>query len=114
MYVLASRWEGLPIAVLEAMTAGLPVVTTDVGDNAWAVGSPGIIVPPQQPEVFAHAMAKLLDDPNRCRALGQAARARIEEKFNPSVWFNEIISVYLTLIRLIEYWRFAMKPIKKK
>jgi glycosyltransferase involved in cell wall biosynthesis len=94
MFVLASHWEGLPIAVLEAMAAGLPIVATDVGDIAWAVDFAGVIVPPRQPEMLAEAMAVLIGDPGRLVSLGRAARARIEETFSPSEWFDKIISVY--------------------
>ena len=99
VFVLASHWEGLPIAILEAMAAGLPVLATDVSDNAWAIDSAGVTVPPRQPEMLAGAMAELLDDPARCRTLGQAARVRIEENFNPSDWFDKIISVYRSVLR---------------
>jgi len=98
MFVLASHWEGLPIAVLEAMTAGVPILATDVGDNAWAIDSTGVTVPPHQPKMLAGAMAELLDDPVRCKTLGQTAQARIEENFNPSIWFDKIISVYQTIL----------------
>ncbi|MDD2922473.1 MAG: glycosyltransferase [Anaerolineales bacterium] len=97
MYALASHWEGLPIAVLEAMAAGLPVLTTDVGDNAWAIGPAGLTVPPHQPEAFARAMASLLDAPDRVK-LGQIARARVEEKFSASVWFDKVVSVYRSVL----------------
>lgn len=98
IFVLASHWEGLPIAVLEAMTAGLPVLATDVSDNAWAIDSAGVTVPPRRPEMLAEAMTKLLDDPGRCRALGKAAQARIRQNFNPGLWFDKIISVYQGLL----------------
>jgi glycosyltransferase involved in cell wall biosynthesis len=98
VYVLASRWEGLPIAVLEAMAAGLPVITTDVGDNAWALDTSGLVVPPRQPDVFASTLASLLDDPVRRSLLGQAAKARIDKNFSSSVWFDSIISVYEGLL----------------
>jgi len=98
MFVLASHWEGLPIAILEAMSAGLAVLVTDVSDNAWAIGATGMTVPARQPELFAHAMAELIDDPVRRKALGQAARVRIEENFNASDWFDKIISVYQTVL----------------
>lgn len=99
IFALASHWEGLPIAVLEAMRAGLPVLATDVGDNAWAIDSAGVLVPPREPEQLAGAMAELLDDPVRRKMLGQAAQNRIEENFNPSNWFDKIISVYRSLSR---------------
>lgn len=98
LFVLASHWEGLPISILEAMTAGLPVLATDVGDNAWAIDSTGMTVPPHKPEILADAMIELLDDPARCITLGQAARARIDGVFNPSIWFDKIISVYQALL----------------
>jgi glycosyltransferase involved in cell wall biosynthesis len=98
MFVLASHWEGLPIAILEAMAAGLPVLATDVGDNAWAIDLAGITVPPRQPEMLADAMKELLDDPARRRILGQVAKARIGDVFNPSIWFDKTISVYQKLL----------------
>jgi len=98
IFVLASHWEGLPISILEAMKAGLPVLATDVGDNAWAVDSAGVIVPSRQPDELALAMIELLDNPARCSALGQAAKIRIKEKFSSSIWFDEIVSVYDSLM----------------
>ncbi len=98
MFVLASHWEGLPVAVLEAMAAGLPVLVTDVGDNAWALGSTGVTVPPQQPGILAKAMISLSEDKAHRSSLGERARIRIEEHFNPSIWFDNIINVYQGLL----------------
>lgn len=98
LFVLASHFEGLPIAILEAMAIGLPVLATDVSDNAWAIDLAGVTVPPRQPEMLAGAMAELLDDPNRRRTLGLAAQARVKENFNSSIWFDKIISVYQSLL----------------
>ncbi|MBI3169151.1 MAG: glycosyltransferase [Chloroflexi bacterium] len=94
VFTLASHWEGLPIAVLEAMTAGLPIVATDVGDNAWAIGSAGMVVPPHQPEVLARTLSALLDDPAQCESLGRAARVRIKETFDPTNWCDQFFAVY--------------------
>ena len=98
LYVLASHWEGLPIAILEAMAAGLPVLATNVGDNAWAIDAAGEVVPPHKPEILSDAMAKLLDDPVRCKELGKKARIRFEENFKSSIWFDNIIAVYQSLL----------------
>lgn len=97
IFVLSSHWEALPLVVLEAMGAGLPVVATNVGDIAWAVGMAGVIVPPRQPEVLADAIGALLREPERWQALGRAGQARIEDRFSAASWFEEIYAVYLQL-----------------
>lgn len=94
MFVLASHWEGLPVAILEAMSAGLPIVATDVGDVAWTLDSAGVIVPPRQPGMLAGAVSNLMDDPARLQSLGRAARSRIEKTFSASEWFDKLIAVY--------------------
>lgn len=98
IFVLASHWEGLPISILEAMAAGLPVVVTNVGDISWAVGSAGIVVPPKDHMALATSLISLLDDSSLRRYLGQAGRTRIEEHFDPVIWFDKIISVYQTML----------------
>lgn len=77
--------EGVPQAIMQAMACGLPVVTTPVGsiEELIADGRTGLIVPPADPAALARALASLLDDPGRSRALGAAAlehaRARLGE-----------------------------------
>ncbi|MBU0511084.1 MAG: glycosyltransferase, partial [Chloroflexi bacterium] len=75
IYVSASHREGLPLAILEAMSAGLPVVATGVGGVPELVGGRGILIPPRRPEAFAAALVSLLNDPAQQRSLGTAARA---------------------------------------
>jgi len=94
IFVSSSRWEGLPLVILEAMDAGLPVVATNVGDVSWAIGEAGVIVPPGQPDELASALGKLVQDPFLRSKLGEMGRIRIEENFSSKVWFDEIMKLY--------------------
>jgi glycosyltransferase involved in cell wall biosynthesis len=82
-FVLSSAWEGMPLAVGEAMAMEKPVVATDVGgvrELIWACGS---LVPPKDPGALATAMLEMMHTPDEDRAtLGRAARARIQHYFN--------------------------------
>ena len=79
LYLLSSAWgEALPLAVAEAMAAGVPAVVTDVGDCRWLVEGCGAVAPPRRPDLMARAAADLLTLPDdRRAALSDAARARI-------------------------------------
>ena len=80
MFVLPSRFEGMPNALLEAMAAGLAVIVTDASPGPLEVVEPGVsglVVPSDDPIALAAAMVKLASDPVRCRRMGAAARERI-------------------------------------
>jgi glycosyltransferase involved in cell wall biosynthesis len=83
LYVLPSKWEGLPMVILEAMAAGCPVVATDVGGNSSAVvnGKTGVLVPAQDPEALATAVATVLGSQQTRLAYAASGRARFLEKF---------------------------------
>ena len=74
--------EGCSNAILEGMAAGLPIVTTDVGDARKLVGDAGIIVPPGQPDAVVEAIGRLLNSPDERRVLGRKARQRCEEAYS--------------------------------
>ncbi len=78
LFVLPSHNEGMGRALVEAMAAGLAIVATDVGGVAEVLedGRCGVLVPPRDPAALAVAIARLTADPDRCAALGAAARAR--------------------------------------
>lgn len=84
LYVSASRREGLPLSVLEAMACSVPVVATRVAGHVDAVedGVTGLLVPGDDPAVLASAMETLLADPERRRRMGEAGRERVERHFS--------------------------------
>lgn len=82
VFVLPSRFEGFPLAIVEAMLAGLPVVATDVGSVAEAVagGETGLLVPPEAQSTLARALRRLLDDAELRARMGANGRARALER----------------------------------
>lgn len=88
VFALPSRTEGLPVALLEAMSCGLAVVATAVGGIPAAVGDSGVVVPPNDPAAFAAALLPLCNDVNTRERLGQKARRRAVEQFDISVMFD--------------------------
>lgn len=83
LFVMPSTFEGLPLAVLEAMFAARPVVASRVGGIPEAVrdGEEGLLVPPADPAALAAALRRLLLDPPLRQRLGRAGRARAEARF---------------------------------
>jgi glycosyltransferase involved in cell wall biosynthesis len=97
LFVLASRSEAFPNAVLEAMATGLPVVATGVGGIPELVEHAvnGLLVAPGQAEVLAGAIAGLLTRPSFARALGRRARADVEARYSFHRMVQHVESLYL-------------------
>jgi glycosyltransferase involved in cell wall biosynthesis len=101
LFVHPSREEGFSNAILEAMAAGLPVVACDVGGNPEAVtdGETGRLVPSRNAEAFASAVAELLGDPGKRKAMGEAGRHRASGRFSLDRMVGEMESLYESLAR---------------
>ena len=96
LYVTASAKEGLPLALLEAMGAGLAVVATDVPGHRDVVrdGETGLLVPAGDEKALAAAIATLMDDPERRRRMGQAGHARVLEEFTVRSMVGKTAEIY--------------------
>ncbi len=95
VFVSSSQREGLPLAVLEAMSAGLPVVATAVGDLPRLVTpTRGLLVPVHQPEALAEAITSLLSDSTRRLLLGQAGQDYVLREHAPQVWVERLLMIY--------------------
>jgi glycosyltransferase involved in cell wall biosynthesis len=94
--VMPSLWEGLSVAMLEAMAAGLPLVTSDVSGASQVVGDNeyGLKVPAADAAALAGAIAGLADAPERRRALGAAARERVLQHFSARAMLAELSRLY--------------------
>jgi len=100
VFVLCSRYEGLPLSILEAMRSGLPVIASRVGGVPELVqdGSTGRLVAAGDPAELAGAMQDLADDPALRQRLGEAGRERYEGHFSIDRLRDRVSAVYEGLI----------------
>lgn len=92
-----SRAETFGIAMLEAMSLGTPVVSTEVGTaTSWVnrSGETGLVVPPRDPEALAAAITALLNDDSLRRAMGAAAATRVRDAFSKRTMLEAFADVY--------------------
>jgi glycosyltransferase involved in cell wall biosynthesis len=100
LFVLPSRYEGLPLAVLEAMAAGKPVVATAVAgtDEAVVPGLTGLLVPPEDGPALAGAIRTVLGDPALAARLGRAGRERVERELTARTMGDRVTRIYRELL----------------
>jgi glycosyltransferase involved in cell wall biosynthesis len=100
VFALASRYEGLPCALVEAMRAGVPVVATSVNAVPELVvpGETGVLIPPGQPRLFGRAIRYLLDHPEAARRMATTAAARLGDRFTPEVLGTVLDQTYRTAL----------------
>ena len=96
VFILPSRMEGLPVAILEAMAMGAAVVTTPVGAIPDAIedGVTGLLVPAGDAPALAAAIARLLGDPGLRARLADAARRRFEAQFTIERTAERVAALY--------------------
>ena len=93
-FVLSSRSEGLPMVLLEAMMAGLPIVATRVGGVPGAVVDCGLLVDREAPDQLAEAMGRLVHEPGLAADLGRRARRRAVREFSVERMTSRYVEVY--------------------
>jgi glycosyltransferase involved in cell wall biosynthesis len=101
IFVMCSLYEGLGVAVVEAMLAGKPVVATDViGINEVVVDrETGILVPPSQPQALAAAIQSLMDSEDLREQMGARGRARALANFNIERMKQDLVELYTAYTR---------------
>ncbi len=100
LFAFPSLSEGLSMALLEAMAAGLPCVALDVGGNGEAVapGETGYVVPFDDPSAFAAALSRLLKDGDLRKKMGTAGKNRAFTLFNPQRLATQYEELYRSLL----------------
>lgn len=103
--VLPSRWEGLPLSMLEALSRGRPVVASRVGgipevvEHDWT----GILVPPEEPAALADALERLHRRPDIGRRLGAAGAERVASRFTWERMVDDFETVYDDVLGLASF-----------
>ena len=98
IFAMASRYEGLPCAIVEAMAAARPVVATAVNavPNVVISGETGLLVPPGRPELLSRALDYLLENPSVAARLGAAGRAHIGDELSSAALGAVLDETYRT------------------
>jgi glycosyltransferase involved in cell wall biosynthesis len=96
LMVSSSRQEGLPMAILEGMAAGLPWIATSVGAVPMVVhdGQNGILIAPEHPELLATSMIQIMRSPEDRASMGAAARSVTESEFSAERMAADYLRVY--------------------
>ena len=100
IFVLPSESENFPIVLLEAMRAGLAIITTRDTGCAEVVGDAALLIEARSPEAIRSALTRLATDPGLCQSLGNAARARIESNFSWTAVAGHYLELYRDNLRL--------------
>jgi glycosyltransferase involved in cell wall biosynthesis len=95
IFVFPSESENCPFVLLEAMAAGLAIVTSADTGSAELVGDVGVLVPPRDPQAIRSALIELTNSPESVSKLGSAARARLENTYSWAAIAGRYLEIYL-------------------
>ena len=100
VFVLSSRTEGTPIALLEAMSAGVPIVATSVGGVPDVVSrNEALLVPSDDPVALADAIRSVYSDPTAAATRACAAQQRLSQNFAAAPWLAAYEALYRNIAR---------------
>jgi glycosyltransferase involved in cell wall biosynthesis len=96
MQVHSSHYEGIPMAILQGMVVGLPIVATDVGGihEVLTSGENAILVPPGEPRLMAESVLRLMNDHALSVRLGQSAQAFVEANYSMEATMEQLAALY--------------------
>ena len=94
VFVSTAGWEGQPVAIQEALIAGVPVVATDVGGTSVVTGKDGALLVPRDPEQIAEAITSLLQDAAKRASAAKRARAAASRLPSPAQVLDSLLRIY--------------------
>ncbi|MDP1526752.1 MAG: glycosyltransferase [Rhodocyclaceae bacterium] len=96
LFAMPSLWEGLSLAMLEAMASGLPIVATEVGGAHDVLGDNrfGLLVSPHDAGALETALVKLLDAPDACARMAMAGKARVHADYSVTALTQQLARLY--------------------
>jgi glycosyltransferase involved in cell wall biosynthesis len=98
--IICSEWEGLPLAALEAMAAGVPLIATAVGGLPdLLAGESGVLVAPGDADGMARAIAALRDDPSQAREIGHRGQERVHRNHDLRQMLVHLERIYADVLR---------------
>jgi glycosyltransferase involved in cell wall biosynthesis len=100
VFVMSSRWEGLPISLLQAVALGVPVVATSVGANRELLrsGETGRLVPPEDPAALADAIAAAVQRPEEAERMAVRAFLVLKDRYSVHAMVGSVRDVYEDLL----------------
>jgi glycosyltransferase involved in cell wall biosynthesis len=104
IYIQPSLWEAMSIAILEAMAAGKPVISTQVGEAPYMIahGSEGLLYAPRDIEGMASGVSRLAEDEGLRRSMGAAAARKVVDRFTVDHMARAYEKVYLNTLQKVE------------